>query len=896
MALSWNEIKSRAVAFSKEWADVSSEDAEAKSFWDSFFNVFGISRRRVANFEQKVKKIDGKDGYMDLLWKGVILIEHKSRGKDLSKAYQQARDYFPGLTEDELPRYILVSDFARFRLYDLDEGTQREFALNDLVNQVSLFGFIAGYQKQTYKEQDPVNIQAAEWMGRLHDKLKAVNYTGHALEVYLVRLLFCLFADDSGIFEKNMFREYIEKKTRPDGSDLAFHLDAIFQVCDTPIEKRLKNLDENLAAIPYINGKLFQERLPIAGFDSDMRNLLLNCCTLDWGRISPAIFGSLFQSVMNPTERRNLGAHYTSEANILKLIRPLFLDDLWSEFAAATGSRPKLERLHKKIASIKFFDPACGCGNFLVIAYRELRLLELQLLRELLKGQMVLDIGHLVQVDVDQFYGIEVEEFPSQIAQVALWLMDHQMNMIVSQEFGEYFVRLPLYKSPTIINGNSLDIEWHKAAPCANYILGNPPFVGSKFLNTAQKADMEAVFNGIKGAGILDYVSAWYIRAAQYIQISPALVAFVSTNSITQGEQVGVLWQEMLNRYRMVIRFAHRTFRWNNEAKGMAAVHCVIVGFGLDEPKEKFIFDYDQPEAEAHVVRVKNINPYLVDGPNIFLPNRQTPICNVPRIGIGNKPIDGGYYLFTEEGKREFAQKEPAAEKWFRPWIGSDEFINGYRRWCLWLGQCPPEELRKMPEAMKRVEAVRRFRLASKSLPTQKIAAIPTHFHVENRPIGDYLVIPKVSSERRQFIPMGFLPPDVLSSDLVHIVSGATLYHFGVLTSTMHMAWVRHVCGRLESRYRYSGGIVYNNFPWPEPTEKRKAAIEKAAQAVLDARELYPTACLADLYDPLSMPHELVKAHDKLDRAVELAYGKSFKSDAERVAFLFERYQELEQA
>src|SRR6185437_1851938 len=531
MPLSWNEIKSRAVTFTNKWKDEVNEHAEAKSFWDDFFNVFGISRRRVATFEQQVSltpnpspKGEGKrTGFIDLLWKGVILIEHKSRGKDLVKAFQQAKDYFPGLKEKELPRYILISDFERFQLYDLEhtspggggrEGAStHEFKIKDFVNHIHLFGFIAGYEKRTYKEQDTVNIEAAALMGQLHDKLKAIGYTGHRLERYLVRLLFCLFADDTNIFEKGILLDYIDKRTNEDGSDLANHLAELFEVLNTPKHERFTNLDEDLAAFPYVNGKLFEEHLPIASFDSSMRKLLLECCNLDWGKISPAIFGSLFQSVMNPAERRTLGAHYTSEKNILKLIKPLFLDELWKEFEKVKDSKPKLQKFHTKISELRFFDPACGCGNFLIIAYRELRLLELEIIKILLyKFEKIrpevaldarIDIGHLLQCDVDRFYGIEYEEFPAQIAQVAMWLIDHQMNQLVTLTYGEYYVRLPLKKSAVVKNGNALRIDWQsliepipweKGEQKFNYIFGNPPFVGSMWLTDEQRKDIDLIF------------------------------------------------------------------------------------------------------------------------------------------------------------------------------------------------------------------------------------------------------------------------------------------------------------------------------------------------------------------------------------------------------------------
>lgn len=547
-------------------------------------------------------------------------------------------------------------------------------------------------------------------------------------------------------------------------------------------------------------------------------------------------------------------------------------------------------------------------------------------------------------IDVDQFYGIEIEEFPAQIAQVALWLMDHQMNLRVAEQFGEYFARLPLTKAPTIVHGNALRIDWKEVVKPEDlsYILGNPPFIGAKLMTAEQRDALLAVAGKVKGAGLLDFVSGWYLKAVHYVANWHIRIAFVSTNSITQGEQVGVLWGEVLAR-GFHIQFAHRTFRWNNEARGVAAVHCVIVGFGHDEVKPRRLFDYATLQADPHELAASNINPYLVDAPDALLPNRSEPLCNVPSIGIGNKPIDGGNYLFTTAERDKFIAAEPASEKWFRRWLGSDEFINGWERWCLWLGDCPPEALRQMPLALARVEAVRAFRQASKSAPTRKLAGTPTRFHVENIPTTSYLVIPEVSSERRAFIPIGFMQPDTLCSNLVKIVPKATHFHFGVLTSTMHMAWVRAVCGRLKSDYRYSAGIVYNNFPWPdlqdttstvrtersrpqdgevevspqhpstsaadapyaqdERSARLREAIERAAQAVLDARAAFPDSSLADLYDPLSMPSTLAKAHQTLDRAVDAAYIAAEKaagrkpprlgSDAERVAFLFERYQQL---
>ncbi len=819
MALSWNEIKDRAVNFSKEWADTKNEEADAKPFLVEFFNVFGISSKRVSTFEHRVKKLDDKDGYIDLLWKGTILIEMKSRGKNLDKAFEQAKEYTYGLKQHELPKYILVSDFENFRFYDLEENNTIEFKLTELVHNVQHFGYLLGYQKKVYKEQDPANIKAAELMGKLHDRLKEIGYTGHPLEVYLVRILFCLFSEDTTIFNKQQFQDYIEQRTSEDGSDLAAKLQELFQVLNTPNDKRFKNLDEQLADFPYVNGKLFEEILPMASFDTKMRQALLDCCSIDWSRISPAIFGSMFQSVMNPTERRNLGAHYTSETNILKLIKPLFLDDLWKEFESIKGNKNKLTEFHKKLSTLKFLDPACGCGNFLVITYRELRLLEIEILRALNKtGQRFLNIGDIIWLDVDQFYGIEYEEFPARIAEVAMWLIDHQMNMLISNEFGQYFVRLPLKKSAKIVHGNALQIDWNNLIKrqtieiTANntivnlnepetqyttvniktnnltiiderpyteeriqinntfsYILGNPPFIGSKIMTQFQRDEVAKEFGNIAGSGVLDYVTAWYVKAAKLIQNTKTKVAFVSTNSISQGEQVGILWNVLLNLYGIKIHFAHRTFKWSNEAKGNAAVYCVIIGFANFDTINKIIFEYEDIKGDAHEIKAININPYLVDAKDILLTKRRKPICDVPFIAFGSMPNDGGNFLFTDEEMQSFIKLEPNAEKFFKPLLSAHEFLNGHKRWCLWLKNSNPTELKKLNEVTKRIENVKKLRKESNRLATQKLASFPTLFGEDRQPSGDYILIPLHSSENRKYIPFGFFRVQVLQIIVVQL-------------------------------------------------------------------------------------------------------------------------------
>ncbi len=764
MPLSWNEIRDRSLAFSREWVDAASERAESQSFWNDFFNVFGINRKRVAIFEKQVALARGgarfKDGRIDAFWKGVLLIEHKSAGADLDRAFTQAADYFEGLAERDLPRYILVSDFQRFRLFDLEAGQEWKFALKDLHKHIKRFGFIAGYRAQIVREQDPVNVEAAERMGKLHDALKASGYSGHALEVFLVRLLFCLFADDTGIFQpRESFRDYLESHTGEDGADLGMHLHQLFQVLNTPDDKRQKTLDEELAAFPYVNGRLFEEALPVASFDGKMRAALIHCAELDWSKISPAVFGALFQSVMDEKARRNLGAHYTSEKNILKLIKPLFMDALWEEFNKVKNNKNRLFEFHKKLRSLTFFDPACGCGNFLVIAYRELRLLELEILRAVHKGPglQFVDIYQELQLDVDQFYGIEIEEFPSQIAQVALWLMDHQMNLLAAEEFGLYFARIPLKTSPHIVCGNALRIDWNDVIPKErlSFLFGNPPFIGKQFQGEQQKADLAALARGIKGAGVLDYVAGWYLKAAHFAGTDASKlpderqvkIAFVSTNSITQGEQVCVLWGALL-RLGAKIHFAHRTFQWGNDARGVAAVHCVIIGFAFFDADQKIIFDYEHIKGESHPLVVQNINPYLVDAADLVLTSRRTPICRVPEIVFGNMPNDGGQLLLEDNEKQFLLEKEPMAGKWIRPFLGAEEFINGESRWCLWLEGMNPQELRSLPEVSKRVAAVKRLREESPREATRDLAKFPTLFGERRQPKESYILIPRHSSER----------------------------------------------------------------------------------------------------------------------------------------------------
>ncbi|MEI6181244.1 MAG: DNA methyltransferase, partial [Chloroflexales bacterium] len=595
---------------------------------------------------------------------------------------------------------------------------------------------------------------------------------------------------------------------------------------------------------------------------------------------------------------RGAGAHYTSEKNILKIIKPLFLDALRREFDAIKANKPRLRAFHDKLAKLRFLDPACGCGNFLILAYRELRLLELDVLTALNPdAQLVLDVASLSRINVDAFYGIEIGEFPARIAEVALWLVDHQMNMRLSEAFGLYYARIPLQAAAHIVHGNALRVDWNTVVDpkALSYILGNPPFVGAMVMSAEQRQDVAFVFaDQLRNAGVLDYVAAWYFKTAQYMAANLALrAAFVATNSITQGEQVNILWQALLKR-GVKIHFAHRTFAWNNEARGKAAVHCVIIGFALEDCIHKVLYDYENINGDPHMVEVANINPYLVAAPNLVVVNRSDPLCNVPAMRFGSMPRDGGHLLFTNEEYATFLVAEPNAKQWLRPYTGADEFLNGWRRWCLWLVHSSPAELRQLPKVLARIEKVKQFRLASKAATTRKFAETPSLFCQIAQPGGDYLLVPRVSSERRRYIPIGFMPADVIGNDAVLTVENATYYHFGVISSAMHMAWMRVVCGRLKSDYRYSKDIVYNNFPWPTPTPAQTKAIELAASGVLDARNLYPGSTLADLYDPLTMPPALLKAHKALDKAVDAAYGtQTFDTERQRVELLFDLYQKL---
>ena len=917
MLLSWNEIRARAAAFSREWADSGYEKGETHSFYDRFFNIFGIQRRSVARYERHVRKLDNSHGYIDLFWPGVLLVEQKSVGRNLAKAREQAERYFDALAERERPRYLLLSDFQTFELLDLDAREEVRFALDDLARNIEHFGFMIGVRKRKFRDQDPVNVHASELMGSLHDSLRAAGYLGHDLELLLVRTVFCLFADDTGIFDpRDLFLDFVERRTSEDGSDLGSWLARLFQVLATPVERRQKNLDEDLARFPYVNGDLFEEKIAIAEFDAGMREQLAEACEFDWSAISPAIFGSLFQSVMDPGERREQGAHYTTERNILKVIEPLFLDDLRERLARIrarrdTRRRHALLEFRQSLADMNFLDPACGCGNFLIVAYREIRELELEVLRELVaydrteRGEFsgILDTVGFSAVTVGQFYGIEIGEFPTRIAETALWMMDHLMNCRLSLEFGQNYVRIPLGRSPRILHADALQADWSGLLPpqSCDYVLGNPPFSGFVLRREDLQARTGNVLTDLGAGGSrLDYVAAWFLKAAEYLRGGRARIAFVATNSITQGEQVAQLWPAIFGSYGLEIHFAHRTFPWGSDARGAAHVNVVVLGLRDRQGKggDRRLFSFDRSTGETEERRTAAISPYLLDAgrfsdPHLVVRRRGRSVSGFPRIGVGSKPVDGGHYILDDGERERLVGREPGMAQYVRPFVGGREHINGSRRWIVLAPAVPPAERRAMPALRELVREVRRYRASEGGELAKSLADAPAEFHVTVVPRGEYLVIPEVSSERRRYVPIGYLSPPAVPSNQLLVVEEAGLGLFALLTSSMHMAWLRTVGGKLTERLRYSSGLVYNTFPGPGDGADL-SSLEPLAQAVLDARSAHADASLGDLYDPDGMPRNLRDAHERLDRAVDRLYGRGgFQSEQERLEHLFRRYEQL---
>ncbi|MFN3457719.1 MAG: DNA methyltransferase [Novosphingobium sp.] len=909
MRLGWDEIKRRAKAFSEEWKDAHYEKGETHSFYNDFFEIFGIKRRQVAVYEKQVQALDkNRRGFIDLFWPGTLIVEQKSAGRDLLAAQMQASEYFNWLPPRDQPRFILTCDFQRWNLIDLDDnGRELSFHLKDLHKHITAFDFMLG-RKVSFETQAAVTIKAAELMGKLHDALEASGYTGHDLEQLLVRLLFCLFADNTGIFQpKDIFLQLLENDTKTDGSDTGNVLSELFDILDTPEGQRLAGTSAELDAFPYVNGALFRGRLRIPKFDGAMRELLLDACRHDWSGVSPAIFGSLFQSVMSPKERRAKGAHYTTEANILKVIGPLFLDDLKAELASIiarrTGRDKALAQFQDKLTRLTFFDPACGCGNFLVIAYREIRRLELECLKAQY-GDQAIDAALLSRVTVDQFYGIEYEEFPARIAEVAMWMMDHIANNELNEAFRLNYARIPLKDSAHILHGDALEADWSALLPPdrCHFIMGNPPFVGAKFQSELQRAQVRRIAGLGGSGGTLDYVAAWFIKAGQFVAANPRIrVAFVATNSICQGEQVAQLWPILFDRFGLEIAFAHRTFSWGSEARGKAHVHVVIVGLAHrdHEPAEKRLFSYPDIKGDPVESRHGALTAYLFDARGVanrhlVVKEESRPINGARRVKSGVQMIDNRILTFTYTEMADFLAKEPEAKPLFRQFLGGDEYINGFSRWILYLADADPAFLRTLPLVTDRMQKLKAYRASSSRASTKAMADYPTKLGVDERLTSDYLVIPNTSSERRDYVPIGWLSPQSIASQKLRILADASLWEFGVLTSRCHMAWLGYVGGRLKSDFSYTHGLVYNTFPWPDATPAQRARIEALAQAVLDARAAHPTASLADLYDPDTMPANLRKAHTALDTAVDRLYRAApFASDRDRVEHLFGRYEAL---
>ena len=843
------------------------ERGQSQNFWTQVFNAYGVSgQTQLKAFEHRLKDTKGQK-YVDAFIPKLVMIEQKSRGVDLNKAYKQVSEYYDKLNASEKPRYIVLSNFDELWLYDIANPLDikiHQCPLVDLPSNAEWLGFLSPDSQQAeIIEENPINRQATENVAKLHQAFIDDGVNADDLALFLTRLIFCFFADDTGIFgKKHLLQQLLEKQANPDGSNLHQVFATLFDTLNT--KERSSRLPADYADFAYVNGDLFSANVPIPYFDSKLYDLVMACNALDWSEISPAIFGSMFQSVLDVSDndkdkdnqtdtRREFGAHYTSEKNILKVINSLFLNELREEFSKCTTNKPRAIKLYEKLSTLKFFDPACGCGNFLIIAYRELRLLENQLIAQIYGDQRgLLDISTMCRVTVEQFYGIEIEPHAAHIARVAMWITDHQLNEATAQRFGTTRPTTPIVYSPHIVEGNALQIVWSSVISPneCDYIMGNPPFIGKSNQSDQQKADVDKVASHIKNYKTLDYVAMWYIKAMQFMQAvtdhnHPIETAFVSTNSINQGEQVAILWRYLLDECKGTINFAHQTFKWSNEGKGVAAVHCVIVGFGLNERAEKTLFSYDDITGEPKPIKAKNINGYLINGDNVFFDKTKKQVSNEILMDYGSMPNDGGYLLLSDEEYENLTSKEPLAKKYIKPFMMGNEFLNDIGRWCLWFNDCDPVELNKdlakMPLVKERIENVKRQRSQSNREATKKLAEIPHLFGERRYSNQPYIGLPRVSSENRKFIPIGFLDGTV-AGDKLYVLLGGTLYHFAILSSSMHNAFMRLTAGRLESRYSYSNTIVYNNFPYPFTAEDhdKKAdtardEISKVGQAVLDA-------------------------------------------------------------
>ena len=908
------QMAAAATEFAERWKGRGYERGESQPFWiDLLSNVFGIDTptNGFITFEDH-RMVDASNFIDGRIPSTKVLIEQKSLGKDLRAGirqsdgsllnpFQQARRYVVSLPVSEHPRWIVTCNFSEFLVYDMEQpnGEPEQILLENLGKEYYRLQFLVDAKSEHLSKEMEVSIKAGDIVGQIYEALLK-QYDDNSpealrwLNILCVRLVFCLYAEDAGIFTRDQFHDFL---VIYEAKDMRRALRDLFEVLNTPQEKRSKYLQAELAAFPYTNGGLFEEQIEIPQFTEELKQTLLKNASLDfdWSEISPTIFGAVFESTLNPETRRSGGMHYTSIENIHKVIDPLFLNDLRKELDEILEEKvekqrqKKLDAYQDKLAALTFLDPACGSGNFLTETYLSLRRLENEAIRERYHGQTMLGaFVNPIKVSIQQFYGIEINDFAVTVATTALWISEAQMLNETERIIHQDIDFLPLKSYTNITEGNALRIDWERVVPKdhLNYIMGNPPFVGYAYQSKEQKDDLKDLMDGF--GNNIDYVAGWYYKASKLIQKTDIRCALVSTNSITQGEQVTAIWKTMFEKFGIHFDFAYRTFRWDSEASLKAHVHCVIVGFS-NVTVPKIIYDNDK-QKEVH-----NINAYLTDAPSIFIDNRKKPISNVPEMTKGSSPVDGGNLIVEAEDYETFIHNEPLAEKFIRRFVGAREFLHNLPRYCIWLEGASPKELSSLVLIKERIAKVRDFRLSSTKAATRKYAEMPTLFMERRQPNGNYIIVPRVSSENRRYIPMGFMDKDVICSDSNIMIPKITLFHFGILESNVHMAWMRTVCGRLKSDYRYSNTIVYNNFPWPNPTEEQKAKIEQTAQAILDARALYPDSSLADLYDELTMPVELRKAHQDNDRAVMQAYGFNVKTmtESQCVAELFKLYQKL---
>ncbi len=899
----YEENRDRARTFVKKWQGERRERAEKDSFWNDFLLIFGVERRQVARFEAVVTRYStGRHGFIDLFWPGRLLVEHKSAGEDLEKAMRQALDYLPGMDENDVPAVVVVCDFEHFLVHDMDTGTTERFLLNNLPMKLELFGLLEGRDRRSFDSDEDVNLAATEHIARFGEVLEAHGYPEHQRRVLLTRIVFCLFADDAGVWPLGAFEDFLRLRTRPDGSDLGAQLAWLFQVLDRGDDRRA-GLPQDMLDFTYVNGGIFAEQLEISQTDQAMRDSLLKASRFNWSRISPAIFGSMFQNVMSKEQRRNLGAHYTSEKNILKLIRPLFLDDLEAELAKAR-TPTQLRAFRDKLATLTFFDPACGCGNFLIVTYLHLRRLETECL-VLLKageakahriaagfGQQSLDVAMESKIRVSQFFGIEIDEWPCRIAEVAMHIAAHLADRELSSALGGgYYAHFPIEDVAKLHNGNALTTDWNEVLPAehCNYVMGNPPFVGGRQMSEDQVRELKNIW-GVRYNWNLDYVSCWYARTLEYLEGRTAKWAFVSTNSVCQGEAVPALWRAVFKAGWSPL-YAHRSFRWKTEARKNAAVHVSIVGFDRTPTSRRLWVYNEDGSGEGTEQPTKNINPYLIDANDVLVDTSETPQSGLPEIMFGNMPRDGGHLVVKVDEVAE-VRADPVAARFLREYIGSDELLNGKDRWCLWLNAMTPGDVAASPVLRQRVTGTRDFRAASKAPSTQGMARTPHLFAQRTQPAGPILIIPRVFGQNRRYIPAGRFGADVIASDAVFCGADADGLAFAIISSAMFMTWQRMIGGRLKSDLRFSKTLTYNSFPLPSLSESRRSQIIQAGHNVLAAREQWPEATLASLYDPLAMPVELLRAHDQLDRGIDLAFGVKGKDELTRQRALLARYQD----